>query len=448
MKILMVTPMLPYPRAVNAGPLVMYHHLAAIGHRHEVILATFAGPDPCESQALDELRASGINVRAVWRQRPSPMVRRWKQLGSLTPMPDSSEWTRGPEPSVSNRNTSPRGSSPLGQLKRRFQQVVYWTRGNRPLRTLQFWDPRMQQLLTELLRNNRFEAIDVHDIAMGQYHYEGWIPMLLTDHEVRHDLLGPPGLPLPPNRWAEWRMSELDRRRWARYQPVVWRRFDRIQVFTARDSEAIGRMTPELMDRVRVNPFGVDLPKPTDPSPQDNSMLVFVGGFCHPPNVDAALWLGNEIMPLIHARHPGARLAIVGSSPPPEVQALAGDHIIVTGRVPAVEPYLEKAAVVLAPVRIGGGMRLKVLQAMALGKAVVTTPLGAEGLAATAQQPPLVIAKDEVGIATATVALLAADSQRRTLGERARAFVAEHHGWSTYAQRLATIYSELIDELP
>jgi glycosyltransferase involved in cell wall biosynthesis len=441
----MVTPMLPYPQAVNAGPLVMYYHLTAVAARHEVTLATYAGPDPCEWEALDDLQASGIEVRAVWRQEPSPVVRRWKQLTSLAPMPDPSDWTGARKRKLSSRNASLPRSSPVSQLKRRFQQAAYWIQGNYPLRTLQFWDPQMQQLLTGLLAENDFQVIDVHDNAMGSYRYDTSAPTLLTDYEVRHDALEHPRPDLPKKSWSQLKISEADRHRWSRYQPAVWKCFSRIQVFTSRDAEAIGTMTPELTGRVRINPFGVELPKPADPSRQDNGMLVFVGGFCHPPNVDAALWLGREIMPLIRARDPRVCLAIVGSHPPPEVQALAREEIVVTGRVPAVEPYLEKAAVVLAPVRMGGGMRLKVLQAMALGKAVVTTPLGAEGLAVTGQDPPIAIANNHEGIANATLELLAADDHRRALGQRARAFVAEHHSWSTYAKRIEAIYSELVD---
>jgi glycosyltransferase involved in cell wall biosynthesis len=90
-------------------------------------------------------------------------------------------------------------------------------------------------------------------------------------------------------------------------------------------------------------------------------------------------------------------------------------------------------------------MRLKVLQAMALGKAVVTTPVGAEGLIVTAELPPVAIANDPEGIANATLELLAANNHRRALGQRARAFITKHHSWSTYAQRLEAIYAELVD---
>jgi glycosyltransferase involved in cell wall biosynthesis len=157
-------------------------------------------------------------------------------------------------------------------------------------------------------------------------------------------------------------------------------------------------------------------------------------------------------MPLLRNLWPGIRLTIVGSYPTKAVKALASNDVIVTGRVPAIEPYLEQAAVVVAPLRLGGGMRVKVLQAMAAGKAVVTTPLGAEGLSGTRNALPLGIGQTAEEIAIATTSLLASREERHALGRRARAFVTEHHSWSAYRERLETIYAELqpkckVDEL-
>jgi glycosyltransferase involved in cell wall biosynthesis len=195
---------------------------------------------------------------------------------------------------------------------------------------------------------------------------------------------------------------------------------------------------------VRINPFGIDIPEKAIPSLEEPGTVVFVGGFNHFPNVDAALWLGNEIVPLLRRLRKGIRLIIVGDNPPAALRAMACDDIMVTGRVPSVKPYLDRAAVVLAPVRRGGGMRVKVLNAMAMGKAVVTTPLGAEGLIGPRNDLPIAIGETAEEIATATTSLLASPEHRRALGIRARAFVTEHHTWSAYAARLEAIYAELL----
>jgi len=266
--------------------------------------------------------------------------------------------------------------------------------------------------------------------------------VIFTEHEVRR--------PRPinwhagsPSSWLRWAVSEADWHRWRKYQSSVWQRFDRIQVFTPRDAEAVAALVPDLAERVRVNPFGVELPAPLDTEMEEPGTLLFVGNFTHPPNVDAALWLGNEIMPALRKYHPGVRLTLVGIYPPKSVQALACSDIRVTGAVPEIEPYFAQAAVVIAPLRIGGGMRMKVLQALALGKAIVTTPRGADGLMIGEQSPPLVIADDAEKFAEVTALLLASCETRRSLGCRARAFVIENFSAQAYARRIEATYTEL-----
>ena len=398
----MITSILPHARTTSGGALVMYGQLTQLAARHEVTLASFAGTDSLEKRAIDDLRASGINVHHVWRS--------WPTGGDL--------W------------------------RKRLRDARGWLRGDRPLRTLQFFDPGMQNCLDQLLREQEFDLLQVEDNAMGIYHYGVQIPSVLTEHEVRSTLRSDRH-EWRKTTWIKQVLSEADRRRWQKYQPAVWRRFDRIQVFTPRDAAVVQAMTPELVGRVRINPFGVEVQKEVDPSCEESGTVVFVGGFGHWPNVDAALWLGGEIMPLLRTLRPGVRLIIVGNCPTKPVQALASNDIVVTGCVPAIEPFLERAAVVLAPLRTGGGMRVKVLQAMALGKAVVTTLVGAEGLAVAGCQPPLAIANGAEEFARATATLLGADGMRRALGHRARAYVTEHYSWAAYGRRLEEMYAEL-----
>jgi glycosyltransferase involved in cell wall biosynthesis len=144
----------------------------------------------------------------------------------------------------------------------------------------------------------------------------------------------------------------------------------------------------------------------------------------------------------VRERAPGARLRIVGSAPPPEVRALAGEHVEVVADAPSVIPHLEEAAVVMAPVRTGGGMRMKVLQAMAAGKAVVTTTRGTEGYTGFDAELPLAVADGEAEIAAATAALLADDEERRRLGSRARAFAERHHSPEAWAERQTAVFEE------
>jgi glycosyltransferase involved in cell wall biosynthesis len=278
---------------------------------------------------------------------------------------------------------------------------------------------------------------------MGAYRLRTAAPKLLTEHEVRQPR------PLrweraPATGWRQWALGELDWARWRAYQRRTWQRFDRIQVFTGRDAQAVERLAPELAPRVRVNPFSVSLPPAAQPEREEAGLLFFAGNYTHAPNVDAALWLGREIMPRLRTMHPGARLALAGVHPPPAVMELACADIDVLGPVPEIEPWLQRAALVVAPLRIGGGMRMKVLQAMATGKAVVTTGRGAEGLAVAGQQPPLLVADDTEGIVAGAAALLADPPARRLLGRQARTHVAEHFSPAAHVRRLEAVYGELL----
>jgi glycosyltransferase involved in cell wall biosynthesis len=402
MRILLVTPMPPQPDAMGAIPVVLHAQLAGLIPRHEVTLVTVAGLEPGEQKAVDYLRSEGIEVHAI-------------------------------------RRTELRG---LRRWQRRWQLGSSWMKGFYPWRTVWFWEPALQRILDQLLSEERFDLVSVEDNSMGIYRYRTDLPTFITEHEVRQAR--------PVNwrgyedkNWIHWALGELDWMRWQRYQEKVWRQFDRIQVFTRRDAEAIGRIAPHLADRVRVNPFGIHLPPQPDPGKQVEGQLLFVGNYTHPPNVDAALWLGHEIMPRLRQRVPGACLNLVGIYPPDSVRALDGDGVRVTGPVAEIEPFLEQAAVVMAPVRLGGGMRMKVLQAMAFGKAVVTTSQGADGLENSGQPIPLAIAKDTDEIVDLAASLLENPSRRRTLGMRARDFVEENYSVQAYAQRLEDVFNEL-----
>ncbi len=402
MRILMVVPMPPQPQATGAIPLVLHAQVTGLAARHALTLLTIAGPDPCEWQAVDRLQAQGMDIHAVRRANPSGMAR----------------WRRG------------------------WRWTSRWLQGTWPWRTIWFWEPEMQHKLDCLLAQRTYDLVAVEDNAMGVYRYRTRVPIVFTEHEVRRPR------PVdwhagPPSNWLHWAFEEANWQRWGQYQCSLWRRFDRIQVFTSRDAQAITGLAPEVSERVRVNPFGIVLPSHADDSLEQEKHLLFVGNFTHAPNVDAALWLGHEIMPKLRAACPGVRLTLVGIYPPPSVRNLVCDDISVTGPVADIAPFFRQATVFIAPLRIGGGMRMKVLQAMALGKAVVTTPRGGSGLDVDGKTPPIVIAETTDEIVHATTVLLTNTETRHSLGNRARAFVAAHLSAEAYAERLEAVYAEV-----
>jgi glycosyltransferase involved in cell wall biosynthesis len=277
---------------------------------------------------------------------------------------------------------------------------------------------------------------------MAVYDFPADVPRVLTEYEARR-----------PRR-LDWRRAwrggpngwflEADWVRWPRYQARVWRRFDRLQVFSARDAELVRELAPHLASRVRVTPFGIDVPAAPQLEPEEPGTVLFAGNYTHPPNVDAALWLASAIMPRLRMEHAGARLILVGPHAPDAVRACAAEDVEVTGVVPSLGPYLARAAVVAAPVRIGGGMRMKVLHALAVGKPVVTTTRGAYGLHVGGEELPLIVADDGERFAAETAALLADEPRRHALGERARAFIQRHYDADSYGSRVESTYREVI----
>jgi glycosyltransferase involved in cell wall biosynthesis len=154
------------------------------------------------------------------------------------------------------------------------------------------------------------------------------------------------------------------------------------------------------------------------------------------PNEDAMQYFCRDILPLVRAEEPTVRLSIVGRAPTPAVKRLADEHgIVVTGRVDDVRPYMREAAVYVVPLRIGGGTRLKIFEAMSMGKAVVSTTIGAEGLPVTSGEH-VMLADDPTTFARAVVGLLRDADRRAELETAARALVVEHYDWSAVAGSL------------
>jgi polysaccharide biosynthesis protein PslH len=188
-------------------------------------------------------------------------------------------------------------------------------------------------------------------------------------------------------------------------------------------------------------PTGVDTAyfHPTGNATRRPHELVFTGSMDWLPNEDAVQWFATEILPLVRQRVPDATLAVVGRNPSPAVRAVADRHagVEVTGGVPDVRPYIERAALFIVPIRIGGGTRLKIYEAMAMESPVVSTTVGAEGLPVTDEQHVL-FADEPAAFAAAIIRLLTMPDEARALGLRGADLVRREFGWA----RVAAIFAE------
>ncbi len=244
-----------------------------------------------------------------------------------------------------------------------------------------------------------------------------------------------------PGRGWRRAVSRADVAAWRRHERRVLGAVDAVVVFTEEDRETVALAAPRGLP-VETIPFGISpLPEAGAVAERDDTVL-FVGSFVHPPNVDAAMRLVQGIQPLLLALRPEARLVIVGERPPAELRAAAGPSVEIAGRVPSVEPYLAEAAVVAVPVRLGGGMRVKMHEAFAAGKAVVSSARALAGMEVR-DGVHVVVAESDEEFAARTAELLADPARRHAIGRAAGAWAAEHLGWDATLDRYASLYARL-----
>ena len=228
--------------------------------------------------------------------------------------------------------------------------------------------------------------------------------------------------------------------RCSRYEQSRGVKFQHVIAVSENDRSLMTRWV-DARSHQPVFPRAVDLSNEFAPDsvselpPQPAPLVSFVGAMDWEPNVDGVEYFCSEIWPSIKAEVPQARLRIVGRNPVRRVEKWASDSIEVTGRVPSVVEHLRQSAVVIVPLRIGGGTRLKIYEAMAAAKAVVSTTIGAEGLDIH-NGSDIILADDPRAFSQAVVTLLRDPDQRRRY-EQAAAQTAARHDWPAIGERFA-----------
>jgi len=218
--------------------------------------------------------------------------------------------------------------------------------------------------------------------------------------------------------------------------------FDASIVVSDKEYHAMKMLCPEARCITVPNGVDIDFFKPLAISEEWPS-LVFAGYMSSHPNVDAITYFHSQVYDTLKQRFPNLKVFVVGQNPPPAVRALAKDpSICVTGFVEDVRPYVARASVVIAPFVSGMGIKNKVLEAMAMGKPVVTTSIGVRGINAT-HGDHLCIADSPLKFADHVEALLLDKPKRRRIGHQAREFVMKHHSWARVTDKIETIFHEV-----
>ena len=265
---------------------------------------------------------------------------------------------------------------------------------------------------------------------------------VLDEHNIEYDVLrrtaaNARGVDRKVYSALNWRKLRSEER-------AAWRRFDGCAVTSARDERLLRRDLPSLPTVVVPNAVDVGFFRPSGRCARPDPLtLLFFGAVSYHPNTDGLLFFLREILPRVKARYPDVRLRIVGPSVPAEIAARAGDGVEVVGLVDDIRPYLESATVIVVPLRIGGGTRFKILEAMAMGKPIVSTTIGAEGL--DVRDGSEILLADKPDAFALQVGRLLDDAPLRdAMGAAGRALVERRYSWDASVARLEEFYDELM----
>ncbi|HMA36751.1 MAG TPA: glycosyltransferase [Chloroflexia bacterium] len=329
------------------------------------------------------------------------------------------------------------GAGDAGAVGRKRRGQLQALLSHRPYQFYAHYSAAMQAAIDRRTPGPAYDLIQVEFSQMAYYRLPPGVPAFLDLHNVEYEILGrvaQAGGP-PLRRMYNW--SEYIKFR--REEPRLWRRFTCLLVTSERDGRLVQTAWPGAP--IVVVPNGVDtgfFQPPAAGRGGDSPaapQIVFTGMMAYYPNHDAVVYFAATIWPAIRRALPALAWLIVGAEPPPAVRALAapGNGITVTGRVADVRPYVWRSQASVVPLRMGGGTRLKIVEALAMGQAVVSTRVGCEGIAV---EPGvnLLVADDPAAFAGAVVGLLRDPARAARIGAAGRALAAQAYSWPVVAR--------------
>lgn len=228
-----------------------------------------------------------------------------------------------------------------------------------------------------------------------------------------------------------------------RFEIDFYKKFDRCIVVTQKDEKEIRKYLPPL--KISVIPIGVDFHYfQPDNQLSDSHRLIFTGVMSYKPNVDAMLYFCKEILPLVKDKIQDIKLYIIGRDPTREIIQLAKDEVVVTGYVEDIRPYIKEASVYVCPLRMGSGIKNKILEAMSIGIPIVATSLSVEGIEVVPGEH-IIIANKPEEFAKNIIVLINDKKLRLSLRENARRLIEEKYNWEKVADEYGKIYEDIIE---
>jgi sugar transferase (PEP-CTERM/EpsH1 system associated) len=401
MRILILTPQRPYPPH-QGTTLRNFNLIKELAKRHTICLLTFLEPDQNPAD-------------------PGPLAQFCQWIDTV-PVPQRTFWLR------------------LNQMLMTRRPDMSW----------RLWSEAFNEQLARRLKEKPFDIVEIEGIEMAPYlatieaawprplivydaHNAEWI---LQKRSFGADVKNLFRWPAAAYSWVQWR-------RLYRYEADLMERVDHTIAMSAPDKAALRQINPDAP--ITVVPNGVDFSRyeQFNQKPVRHD-LIFTGKMDFRPNIDAALWFGQQVLPLIQKERPGTTFAIVGQRPHPRLDVLrARPGVIITGSVDDIRPYIAGATVYVAPLRVGGGTRLKLLEAMAMGKAIVSTSLGAEGFP-VADGQELILADEPLAFARAVLQLLNDRERRAKLGRSGQTLAQVNYSWDVLVPRLEKVFERLV----
>lgn len=409
MNILVVTPYLPHPKSGHGTGVFMYGLLSRLAQRHRITVVSFC--DEVEMRLAVDLQAIPIVLHCLPRTKG--------RQGGL--------W----------------GNVALGlrRLTQFLLSIVLW----QPYYVGKYKNTQMASLVRELTSREPFDIVQIEFAHLGQ-HRKNVRSGITFLHE--HDVAYRPAyrrFKKAGNVIAKLALF-IEWCRWARYEPELARTFDHVLTVTEQDRRLVRWLSGS--DNVSYLPRGVDVPEQCPPfGLRQQHTLVFVGTFNHQPNVDAVEWLLRDIFPLILRSHPQTVLHIIGSNPSGKIVGMASlsPGVNLHGYVDDVLSYLDTCTVFIAPLRFGGGVKIKNLHAMSRGIPIVTTGIGVEGIDGAGPET-ILVGNSAEQLSQHVTRLFENPAQRSSIGNAGYELAKAQYGWGSVIDRLERIYSSTISK--
>jgi glycosyltransferase involved in cell wall biosynthesis len=409
MKILFFTQVLPYP--LNAGPKVRaYYVLRHLAQQHEITLVSFVRSTDTP-EALAHLKSFCAAVHTVPMPR-SPMRDGYHLLRSLI----------NQQPFIIARDWN-------GAMVRKINELLRAVESGAvaPFAAIhadQLWMAPYALLAQQQQQRKRaMTVLDQHNAVF-------MIPERLAGDDAN----------LPKRLLLQW-----EARKMAHYEVAICQRFDHLVWVTQEDYQAVQQQANRLGQRVpgdAIIPIcGDSTEQPPIQRAPTAQRITFVGGLHYPPNAQGICWFAETVFPQVLAQAPQSILTVIGKQPPPALQKLGipPQNLAVTGFVERVEPYLAETAAFVAPLLAGGGMRVKIIDGWRWGMPVVSTTIGAEGIAIHPEEN-ILIADTPAAFAERTLQLLQSPQKAHRLATAGRHWFETHYDWRHVYQQWDRIY--------